>query len=326
MNKSSLIMIIVLLGAGGVVFLTNFEIQGLEGLRVVRRSAAAKTAQDDTTVMPRDDESIRIASFNIQVFGTSKVDNPAVMEVLARTIRNFDIVAIQEVRAKTQDVVPQLVKQVNSSGRKYDFVIGERQGRTSSMEQYAYVFDSDRIEVDRNQLYSMQDPDDLLHRPPYVAWFRVRGPPPEHAFTFSLVNVHTDPDEVSAELDVLDDVFHAVRDDGRGEDDVILLGDLNADDQHLGQLGQTSGMVAAISGLATNTRQTQQYDNLIFHMPATNEYRGRSGVFDFMREYNLTQEQAVQVSDHLPVWAEFSIYEGGVEPAVAGQSQGPRLR
>jgi hypothetical protein len=83
--------------------------------------------------------------------------------------------------------------------------------------------------------------------------------------------------------------------------------------------------VAAISGVPTNTRQTKQYDNLVFHMPATGEYRNRSGVFDFMREYNLTQEQALQVSDHLPVWAEFSIHEDGAEPAVAGQ-MGSQLR
>lgn len=325
MNKSSLLMVVALLGAGGVVFLTNFEIQGLDQIRVVRRSSTSKEVPDESTSLPRDKESIRIASFNIQVYGTSKVSNEPVMEILARTIRQFDIVAIQEVRAKSQDVVPELVKLVNSSGRKYDFVIGERQGRTTSKEQYAYVFDSERIEVDRNQLYSIHDPEDLLHRPPFVAWFRVRGPPPEQAFTFTLVNIHTDPDEVSDEVNVLDDVFHLVRDDGRGEDDVIVLGDLNADDQHLGEFGAISGIVAAISGVPTNTRQTKQYDNLVFHMPATGEYRNRSGVFDFMREYNLTQEQALQVSDHLPVWAEFSIHEDGAEPAVAGQ-MGSQLR
>jgi endonuclease/exonuclease/phosphatase family metal-dependent hydrolase len=324
-NKSSLLMIAALLGAGAVVFLNNFEIQGLDQIRIVRRTSTPKQETGSSDYLPPDPESIRIASFNIQVLGTTKVQNEPVMEILARTIRHFDVVAIQEIRAKSQDVLPQLVKAINATGRRYDFVIGERQGRTSSKEQYAFVFDSQRVEVDRHQLYSIHDPDDLLHRPPYVAWFRVRGPPPEHAFTFTLVNIHTDPDEVSDEVNVLDDVFQLVRDDGRGEDDVILLGDLNADDQHLGQLGAISGMVAAISGQPTNTRQTQQYDNLVFHMPATSEYRSRSGVFDFMREYNLTQEQALQVSDHLPVWAEFSIYEGGVEPAVAGQAT-PRLR
>jgi hypothetical protein len=35
-------------------------------------------------------------------------------------------------------------------------------------------------------------------------------------------------------------------------------------------------------------------------------------VYDFLREFNLDLEtQALQVSDHLPIWAEFSVYEGG---------------
>jgi deoxyribonuclease-1-like protein len=165
-----------------------------------------------------------------------------------------------------------------------------------------------------------------LHRPPFVGWFRVRGPPPDQAFTFTLVNVHTDPDEVAEEMRVLDDVFFKVRDDGRNEDDLILLGDFNADDQHLDELGRVSGMMAAISRTPTNTRQTQQYDNLVFQFPATSEYAGRSGVFDFLREFNLTIEQALQVSDHLPVWAEFSMHEGGVVPAVAASDAAPDVR
>ena len=44
---------------------------------------------------------------------------------------------------------------------------------------------------------------------------------------------------------------------------------------------------------------------------------GRTGVFDFMREYNLTIDEALKVSDHLPIWAEFSIYEGGEVGRVA---------
>ena len=38
-----------------------------------------------------------------------------------------------------------------------------------------------------------------LHREPLVGWFRVRGPDASQAFTFTLVNIHTDPDEVATE-------------------------------------------------------------------------------------------------------------------------------
>ena len=141
----------------------------------------------------------------------------------------------------------------------------------------------------------------------------------DEAFTFTLVNVHTDPDIVATEMSVMDDVYRVVRDDGRDEDDVIILGDFNADSEHLGELGQISGITWAISGLPTNVRRTEQYDNIIFHRDATKEFVGRSGVVDFMRDYNLSTEEALEVSDHLPVWAEFSIYEGGTPGYVASR-------
>ncbi len=232
-------------------------------------------------------------------------------------IRRFDVVALQEVRSERPDVLQRLLEQINTAGGHYALLAGPRVGRTASKEQFVFVFDQATLEVDRGASYTVEDPDDLLHRPPFVGWFRVRGPAADQAFTFTLVATHIDPDEVADEIKVLNSVFFSVRDDGRGEDDVILLGDFNADDRQLQGLGRVSGMTAAISGRPTNTRQTEQYDNLIFQMPATSEYVGRSGVFDFMREYNLTLDQALQVSDHLPVWAEFSMQESGAVPSVA---------
>jgi hypothetical protein len=229
---------------------------------------------------------------------------------------------VQEIRAQ-QEILPQFLDIVNSTGRHYDYVIGPRLGRTSSKEQYAFIFDTASIEVDRHALYTVEDPDDVLHREPLVGWFRVRGPPPEQAFTFSLVNIHTDPDETGQELDALADVFRAVRDDPRREDDVILLGDLNVDDQHLGRLGQVPQVYCAISGVASNTRGTHLYDNLVFSKVATTEYTGRWGVFDMIRQFNLTVEEALEVSDHMPVWAEFNLYEGGQGGRIATRPFNP---
>lgn len=259
----------------------------------------------------RNGETIRIASFNIQVFGTAKMKKTEVVQILAEVIRRFDIVAIQEIRSVDNNVLPQFLEYINATGRRYDFAIGPRLGRTSSKEQYAYIFDTDRIEMDRHAMYTVDDPDDLLHREPLVGSFRVRGPKPSEAFTFTLVNIHTDPDEVRQEMNVLDDVFRAVLNDGRGEDDIIMLGDFNTHDQALGELGQISSLMCALSQVPTNTRGTKMYDNIIFDRYATREFEGRSGVLDLQAEFNLTLEQALEVSDHLPIWAEFSIYEGG---------------
>ena len=314
----------------GWIFLTNYEVGGLGGISISPRPGSNAPALDQLPNMPdvadligvpgqrmaqlapppaRQANSIRIASFNIQVFGQSKLAKPDVMEVIADIIRRFDVVAIQEIRSRQQDVMPRLVNLVNSQGRYYDFVISEPLGRTNSTEQYAFIFDAQSIEVDPSCIYTISDPDDMMHRPPFVAAFRVRGPPPEQAFTFKLINVHTDPDETDQELSVLDDVYNVVRNDGRNEDDVILLGDLNVDDRHLGELGMIPGIRWLVAGVATNTRGTKLYDNILIDSRSTTEYLDIAGVYDMLRQYNMSEDQALQVSDHLPIWGEFSIFE-----------------
>jgi deoxyribonuclease-1-like protein len=322
----ALILGIVLLGLGWIAFKTL----GPEGIKQKLQEAVSQLMtkeafQKAPPVSPND--AIKIASFNIQVFGEKKVNDPGIVDVLIKVCRHFDIIAIQEIRAEQQNVLPRFLQALNADGSRYEFVIGPRLGRTTSKEQYAFIFDAASIEVDRNQLYTLDDPDDLLHREPLVGHFRVRGPLPEQAFTFKLVNIHTDPDEVVKELSVLDDTFYAVRDnDGIVEDDVILLGDLNADDKHLGELGLIPNLGHVIANQPTNTLGTQQYDNILFDIRSTVEITGRGGVFDFMREYNLSQTEAELVSDHLPVWAEFSVFEGGRSPEVAEREAGPAAR
>jgi hypothetical protein len=183
--------------------------------------------------------------------------------------------------------------------------------------QFAYVFDSQTIVTDRSQLYTLGDPQDLLRREPLVGWFRARKAPADSAFTFTLVNLHTEPRRLQQELDVLDDVLYEVRDDGRREDDVILLGCFNADDRHLGELGLVRNLVATVRGVPTTVDQTAQTENILFQSAATDEFMGVSGVFDLLRAYNLSSEQSREVSDYLPLWAEFSIYEGGDRGRVA---------
>jgi endonuclease/exonuclease/phosphatase family metal-dependent hydrolase len=309
---------------GGFQFPTLPPISGAPSTGVPARPANVRVSVPGQQALGGD--MVRIAAFNIQVFGESKLAKPEVVEVLASIVRNFDIVAVEEIRDQQDSLVPNFLRSVNAAGVRYDYVIGPRLGRTNSKEQYAYLFNTDTIEVDRRTVYTVADPDDLLHREPLVASFRCRNADPQHAFTFTLVCIHTDPtpQTLRGELAVLDDVFRAVRSDPRGEDDVILLGDFNASARQMTELARMPNVVFAISGnLATNVAGNAQYDNLIFDRLATQEFNGRSGVFDFLRQYNLSQAQAKQVSDHLPVWAEFSVYEGGVAGRVATRPMTP---
>jgi len=269
---------------------------------------------------PKPAAAILIASFNIQVFGESKMAKQHVVEVLARVVRQFDIVAIQEVRAKSDDIIPAFVRAVNADGSRYHYVIGPREGRTVSKEQYAFVYDTTRIEVDPSSVGVVPDPQNKLHRPPMHARFRTRINPAEMAFTFWLVDIHTDPDEVPQELDALTGVFQAMQAARPDEDDVILLGDLNAGPPEFKSFQRIPGVAWAVAGVTTNTRRTKTYDNLVFARPATSEYLGGWGVLDLQATFGLPLEHALEVSDHNPVWGAFYPAEvrGTGLPPMAG--------
>jgi deoxyribonuclease-1-like protein len=322
MKRLMSLIMAVFAAIGGWYALQQAQSHGLTNL-----SLPGLTPTTSTEPPPaRGNDTIRVASFNIQVFGESKLNDTEATQAIVAILKNFDLTAIQEVRAVSQEVMPRLVSLLNADGSRYDYAIGPRLGRSSSKEQYAFVFDTQTIEMDRNQLYTVDDPDDLLHREPLVGWFRARGPSPEQAFTFSLATIHTDPDETNQELDVLDDVFFRVREDPRrGEDDVIMLGDLNAKATKLRQLGEIKGLVRVVNGeTPTNTLRNAQYDNILFHETATTEFTGRGGVLDFMQQYNLTLPQAQRISDHFPVWAEFSVFEGGNGRGLASRPAGSK--
>ena len=311
--------VFVLLGAA---FLSGYD---LDQAKQVVESVTGRisTTQPSRRTAPnppppaRGSDTVRIATFNIQVFGQSKLDKPEVVDVLARVVRQFDVVAIQEIRSREQDVMPRFLSIVNGDGSRYDSVVGPRLGRTSSKEQYAYVYDATRIEVEPRSVYTIEDRSDVLHREPLVASFRVRGPPREGAFTFTLINLHTDPDELGTELEVLDDLVAHVR-RRTGDDDVILLGDFNAAPARIPALNRLPNIEWVVDGQPTNTRRTECYDNLVFDRRATREFTGGGGVLDLLTAYRLTMEEGLAISDHLPVWAEFQSLESSEGPIAAG--------
>ncbi len=186
----------------------------------------AGAQQPVMNIQPRD--TIRIASFNLSGWGDARRDQPAVTEMLVRLIGQFDVIALQDIRSKRDDLLPNLMIELNRGGRAFDFMIGPRIGRGETREQLAFVFDTDRIETDRFQLYTVADPEDIVTREPLVGWFRTKHVNQREAFTFSLVNMHVDSNLAAAELDALPNLVEAIFNDGRGEDDVILAGDFSA--------------------------------------------------------------------------------------------------
>jgi len=260
--------------------------------------------------------SIRVASFHVQALGAAKLAKPHVFEMLVRVLRRFDVVALQGIQSNRDDILPIIVERLNQSGRNYDYLIGPRVGRSAPLEQFAYIFDTQRLETDRYQLYTVDDPEDLISREPLVAWFRTKGHAADHAFTFSMINVRIDPTFAERERQLLPGLVSAVQNDGRGEDDWILLGDFVGGDAELFPLTKQGARLALI-GIPTNVEGNYMLDEIAFSGPATVEFNGKVGVYDFLRQYNLSLEQALEVSDHLPIWAEFSTLEGAEPGRIA---------
>ncbi|MDM4018728.1 endonuclease/exonuclease/phosphatase family protein [Roseiconus lacunae] len=271
------------------------------------------------------EDKILIATFNIENFGDKKADTRVndhgvdVMGTIAQIVSRFDLVAIQEIRGDDGAALQKLVNLLNESGGTFAATISDPIGNEARRECYAFVYNYSRIRLIPGSAYVVLDSGERMYREPMVASFQTVVPPESNQtpFRFTAINVHTDPDEVDpedhdSEINVLASVFQRVRDFEfrlRMEDDFILLGDLNAGPDQLGQLSQINGMVSLAGDIKTNVSRKKTNDHILIDRIVTAEYAGRKGVVSFVEDLNLTLEQADSISDHLPLWAEFSRFE-----------------
>ncbi len=128
------------------------------------------------------------------------------------------------------------------------------------------------------------------------------------------MTIHTDPDDVAVEIPALKVAYEDLQNKTTDEDDIILLGDLNAKAP-----GATAGSYITMDSIATipnivftimeetNTRGGKAYDNIIFQGNYTAEYSDSSGVYAFWADFGLTKNEGDKVSDHRLVWAKFKI-------------------
>lgn len=250
---------------------------------------------------------VKLAAFNLQIFGTTKAGKPEIMDVLSKTIRNFDIVAVQEIRDASQTAIPALKNSINDmAGPKYDFIASNRLGRTASKEQYAYFYNTQTMQqIGDPYIYS--DSNDLFEREPYIAEFKAR----KGNFDFVLITIHTDPDTADQEINDLPKVVENAKSRYQGQGDFIIMGDLNADCDYFNENSQSllrsSDYIWAINNsIDTTTKSTAcTYDRVILTNQAKTDFTGNSGVFRFDEAYNLTYNMMIAVSDHYPIYGTF---------------------
>lgn len=276
----------------------------------------APTRTADVNPAPRRESSsrapanLKVASWALDGFGPTKFSNPLAQQNLARVVRRFDIVALQQIASLERDLVSRLVDVINQGDPRYDYVLGKPTGPEDRPEQLAFIFDTTRVRVDRQQTYTIQDPDEQISFDPLVAWFRAAEPASNRAWTFSLVNIRVDLARAPAEVALLRDLMDSIRQDGRGEDDVVMLGLFQADDAYLIPTLGGRKVRAAVRNLPTDIFGKYQTSNVLIDSATTSEYVGRGGVLDYTGLFNLNATEAESVSSQLPVYAEFSALEG----------------
>jgi endonuclease/exonuclease/phosphatase family metal-dependent hydrolase len=250
----------------------------------------------------------KIAAFNIQVFGRAKRQREDVMAVLTKIVREFDIVLVQEIRDSSEQTAPYFLQRINEmEGPKYNHIRSERLGRTTSKEAYAYFYNSETMEFIQGSDYIYND---VFEREPYIASFKSGN------FDFTLVGVHTKPDDAYYEISNLTLVVSSIQEVRPNEKDIIVMGDLNADGKYFDEDDILSPFRASefywliTNNMDTMTKTDYMYDRIVLLNTTLNhEYvAGTARVFHFDQEYGIDNATFVgEISDHYPVFVEYEI-------------------
>ncbi len=278
------------------------------GVYVHRVAVQSPPAPADLEERPGE---LRVAAFNIQVFGRTKASKPEVMSALVNIMTRFDAVLVQEVRDSTGEAAVALLDALNAAAAPNTYALAQspRLGRTVSKEQYAFFYRTDLINLVSEEV--LPDPQDVFEREPYLLVAEELS----SGMRFRLLAAHLDPDAAGPELAEMFARYDALRADAPAAEPWLLMGDMNADCDYLrdGARGEhpffTSSLLSQLildDDDTTTTTTHCAYDRVgvsDFLTPRVLEW----GVFNFEQELALTGDLTRAVSDHFPVWLRFSL-------------------
>ncbi|XP_004695249.1 PREDICTED: deoxyribonuclease-1-like 1 [Condylura cristata] len=265
-------------------------------------------------------EAFRICAFNTQRLTLAKVAREHVMDTLVPIVARCDIMVLQEVVDSSDSAIRLLIRELNRFGDSgpYEYLSSPQLGRSTYMEKYVYVYRSRKTNVLESYVYN--DKDDLFAREPFVAHFTL---PSNGLPSVVLVPLHTTPKAVEKELNALHDVFLDVTRHWQSKD-VILLGDFNADcaslpKKRLGELmlRTQAGFHWAISDEEDTTVRASThcaYDRIVLHGKRARDLLQAAGAFRFPEIFQLSEAEALNISDHYPVEVELSQAASRLQP------------
>lgn len=257
--------------------------------------------------------ALKICSFNVRSFGETKTENQNVMDVIVKVIKRCDIILLMEIKDSSNMIGPMLIERLNGNSRSttYNYVISNRLGRNTYKEQYAFLYKEKLVSVKKSYLYhDYQAGDaDVFSREPFVIWFQS---PHTAVKDFVIVPLHTTPETSVKEIDELVDVYLDVKRRWKVEN-FIFMGDFNAGCSYVPKKAwenirlRTDPRFIWLIGDREDTTVKKStncaYDRIVLRGQEITDsvVPKSSSVFDFQKAYGLTDEEALDVSDHFPV-------------------------
>ncbi|KAI6653574.1 hypothetical protein LOD99_3469 [Oopsacas minuta] len=285
-------------------------------LRLDLEKCSAATTMEPTTdpdLLINNCSILRIAAFNIRIFGVTKASKSDVMSVLANITLRYDVMLVQEIRDSSMTAIYQLLNLVNSrvtDGDVYNIEISERTGRTSSKEQYCFFYRTSRVSVVNTHQYN-DSVNDYFEREPFSVLF-------EHNCSMSVCEkfwlqaIHTKPTEAISEINSLYLYSFPATSSVFNSSQGLVLGDLNGDCSYVSdsaaltlqfELDSNFTFLFNKGDIDTTLSSTHcTYDNFVIHNDLMMFLIPDSiKVFNIMTSFGLSQDFAAQVSDHHPI-------------------------
>ncbi|XP_008056727.1 deoxyribonuclease gamma isoform X1 [Carlito syrichta] len=257
--------------------------------------------------------ALRICSFNVRSFGESKKRDQNAMDVIVKIIKRCDIMLLMEIKDSNNMICPMLMERLNGNSRAitYSYVISSRLGRNTYKEQYAFVYKEKMVSVKKSYLYhDFQNGDvDVFSREPFVVWFQS---PHTAVKDFVIVPLHTTPETSIKEIDELADVYMDVKRRWKAEN-YIFMGDFNAGCSYVPKKAWKSirlrtdprfvWLIGDREDTTVKSSTSCAYDRIVLRGPqiVSSVVPQSNSVFNFQKAYKLTEEEALDVSDHFPV-------------------------
>ncbi|XP_045398396.1 deoxyribonuclease-1 isoform X1 [Lemur catta] len=256
--------------------------------------------------------TLRIAAFNIQTFGETKMSNATLSNYIVQILSRYDVALVQEVRDSHLTAVGKLLDKLNQDAPDtYRYVVSEPLGRNSYKERYLFVYRPDQVAVLDSYYYDDGcEPcgNDTFSREPAIVKF---SSPFTEVREFAIVPLHAAPADAVAEIDALYDVYLDVRQKWDVED-IMLMGDFNAGCSYVSpshwpsiRLRTNSAFQWLIPDSADTTVTSTHcpYDRIVVSGSVLQGavVPGSAAPFDFQATYGLSDQLALAISDHYPV-------------------------